>query len=52
MELPTIDIASLPGLDAATGLFGSLSNAAAYSDDRIIILMVWFYDILPPSTLG
>ena len=52
MELPTIDIASLPGLDEATGLFGSLSNAGAYFDDRIIILMVWFYDILPPSNLG
>ena len=51
MELPTIDIASLPGLDAATGLFGSLSHSAAASDDRIIILMVWFYDILPPSNL-
>lgn len=47
MELPKIDIADLPALDTATGLFGSLSNAGAYSDDRIIILMVWLYDILP-----
>lgn len=47
MELPKIDISDLPALDTATGLFGSLSNPSAYSDDRIIILMVWFYDIMP-----
>ena len=52
MDLLTIDIASLPGLDTATGLFGSFSDAAAYSDDRLIVLMVWFYDLVPPATLG
>ena len=52
MDLPEIDIASLPGLDTATGLFGSLSDSAAFSDDRVIVLMVWFYDLFPPSTLG
>ena len=52
MDLPTIDIASLPGLDTATGLFGSLTHAAANSDDRLIVLMVWFYDLVPPATLG
>lgn len=52
MDLPEIDIANLPGLDTATGLFGSLSDAMAHSDDRIIVLMVWFYDLVPPATLG
>lgn len=51
MDLPKIDLASLPGLDTATGLFGSLSDlASAASDDRIIILMVWVYETLPPKT--
>lgn len=46
MNLPQIDLASLPGLDIATGLFGSLADpSAAASDDRIIILMVWFYEV-------
>jgi len=52
MELPQITLASLPGLDTATGLFGTLSDlATAQSDDRIIILMVWIYEILPPEGL-
>ena len=52
MNLPNLDIAGLPGLDRATGLFGSLSDAAAHSDDRLIVLMVWFYELIPPATLG
>lgn len=51
MELPKIDVSGLPVLETATGLFGSLSHSAAASDDRIIILMVWFYDIMP-NALG
>lgn len=41
MELPKIDLGSLPDLDAATGLFGSFSEAA---DDTIVAIMVYVYD--------
>ncbi|WP_324262916.1 hypothetical protein U4960_07495 [Altererythrobacter sp. H2] len=52
MELPRIDLSDLPGLESATGLFGTLSDlATAQSDDRIIILMVWLYEVMPPQGL-
>lgn len=52
MELPEIDIASLPGLDTMTGLFGSLSAGTGPSvDDRIIVIMVYLYELVPPDAL-
>ena len=52
MNLPQIDLDTLPGLDVATGLFGSVSHfSPQVSDDRIIILMVWLYEVMPPSNL-
>ena len=48
MPLPKIDIASLPDLDQVTGAFGSLSDlATAYTDDSLVILMVYVYETLP-----
>lgn len=48
MELPKIDLAALPGLDTVQGLFGSLSDVANASvDDRIVVLMVYVYELLP-----
>ncbi|MEP2234421.1 MAG: hypothetical protein ABJM58_14515 [Alteripontixanthobacter sp.] len=53
IELPKIDAASLPDLDTATGVFGSLSDfASAFSDDRIVIVMVYVYDTMPPERAG
>jgi hypothetical protein len=50
MQLPTIDLASLPGLDTIQGLFGSLSDIAnATVDDRIVVLMVYIYELIPPG---
>lgn len=50
MEFPKIDLTSLPGLDVATGMFGSVSHFSPQaSDDRVIILMVWIYEVMPPS---
>lgn len=50
MNLPKIDLESLPGLDAVQGLFGSLSDLANASvDDRIVVLMVYIYEVMPPS---
>lgn len=48
MNLPKIDLDSLPGLDTVQGLFGSLSNLANASvDDRIVVLMVYIYELIP-----
>ena len=50
MNLPKIDISALPDLETLTGVFGSLAHPAQslQSDDSIIILMVFIYDILLP----
>ncbi len=53
MNLPSIDLSTLPGLDTVTGLFGSLLDTSGqiYSDDSIVVLMVYVYEIIPPSGL-
>lgn len=50
MNLPQIDVSALPDLDTLTGVFGSLAHPgnAVMSDDSIIILMVFLYEILLP----
>ena len=45
--MPKIELASLPGLDGAQALYGSLSQNAA-SGDPIVDIMVFLYDNLPP----
>lgn len=48
MNLPKIELDSLPELDAVQGLFGSLSDLASASvDDRIVVLMVYLYELIP-----
>lgn len=47
MNLPSIDLGSLPGLDTVTGLFGSLVAATGTVDDRIVVLMVYVYETVP-----
>jgi hypothetical protein len=49
MNLPKIDISSLPDLDTLTGLFGSLVDAARVqsSDDTIVFLITFLYEIDP-----
>jgi hypothetical protein len=53
MKLPSIDLSSLPDLDTVTGLFGSLldTSGQVYSDDSIVVMMVFLYEIVPPSGL-
>lgn len=50
MNLPKIDISALPDLDTLTGVFGSLANPvqSVQSDDSIVILMVFVYDMIIP----
>lgn len=50
MHLPKIDISALPDLDVLTGMFGSLKHfdpGLASSNDLIIVLMVYLYEVLP-----
>ena len=51
MNIPTIELSSLPGLDVATGVFGSTANSAAGYDDTVVAIMVYVYDTLPPDAL-
>ena len=46
--MPKIDLNSLPGLETAQGLFGSLSQQAANYDDTIVEIMVFLYETTPP----
>ncbi len=47
MNLPTIDLASLPGIDSAMGIFGSLATQTAGYSDRTIAIMVYIYETIP-----
>lgn len=48
MNLPKIDISSLPDLDQLVGNFGSLSDiATAHTDDSIVAVMVFVYETVP-----
>jgi hypothetical protein len=46
MNLPKIDLSSLPDLDKLTGVFGSLIDyAKVQSDDSLIIVMAFIYNL-------
>jgi hypothetical protein len=53
MNLPKIDVSALPDLDSLTGIFGSLLHPAqaVSSDDSLLILMVFVYEVFPPDGL-
>jgi hypothetical protein len=48
MQLPKIDLSSLPDLDQLTGVFGSLKAEGGWSDDTLITIMVFIYDTIKP----
>lgn len=50
MNLPIIELAALPDLGTLTGVFGSLMDSAKVqvSDDTIIAIMTFLYDLFPP----
>lgn len=51
MNLPMIDLASLPALDIQTGLYGSQLDPSFGIDDRMIVILVYVYDAnIGPST--
>ena len=51
MNALKIDLASLPGLDTATGIFGSTAQAAATYNDGTVAVMVYIYDVVPPAAV-
>lgn len=44
MNVPKIDLASLPGLETAQGLYGSATQLGANYEDSIVAVMVYVYD--------
>jgi hypothetical protein len=48
MNLPKIDLSSLPDLDTLTGLFGSLLHTSRIveSDDSLVVLMAYVYEVI------
>lgn len=51
MKIPAIDPASIPGLDTTTGVFGSVAVDAAASGDKIVAIMVYVYETVPPPSV-
>ncbi len=49
MSEPRIDLSAVQGLDGGQGLFGSLAQGAAAYDDRVVSVMVYVYDAIPPE---
>ena len=48
MNLPKLDLSTLPDLDVLTGVFGTVSPLARQSD-AIIILGTYIYETIPPG---
>jgi hypothetical protein len=51
MNLPTISLDQIPGLDGAQALFGAVTQTGGHQDDRIVEIMVFIYEIIPPEAL-
>ncbi|WFL77604.1 hypothetical protein P7228_00640 [Altererythrobacter arenosus] len=49
MDLPMIELASLPALETTTALFGSLKAASAGVDDTVVAIMVYVYEVTRPA---
>ena len=46
MNLPQIDLASLPGIDAAVGIYGSATGPTLAYGDTIVAIMVYIYETI------
>jgi len=51
MDFPQIGLDQIPALEGAQALFGSVLEARGALDDRIVDLMVYLYDIMPPEAV-
>ncbi len=50
--MPKIDLANIPGLETAQGLYGSLQSQGGNSGDIIVDIMVYIYNTDPPQVMG
>lgn len=51
MKIPSISLDQIPGLDGAMAVFGAMASGTGSNDDRIVEIMVYLYEVLPPETL-
>ena len=51
MDFPKIELDHIPALEGAQALFGSALQASAALDDRIVDLMVYLYEVMPPEAV-
>lgn len=51
MNIPRINLDQIPGLEGAQALFGAVLQAEGPIDDRIVEIMVYLYEAMPPETL-
>jgi hypothetical protein len=51
MNFPTIALDQIPGLEGAQALFGAALQAGGTNDDRIVEIMVYLYEIIPPEAM-
>ncbi len=47
MDLPKIDLATIPGLETAQGLYGSALQLGAAYEESTISVMVYVYEAAP-----
>jgi hypothetical protein len=51
MNIPTIALDQIPGLEGAAALFGAALQAGGSNDDRVVEIMVYLYEQIPPAML-
>jgi hypothetical protein len=51
MNIPSISLDQIPGLEGAMALFGATAPGTGSNDDRIVEIMVYIYEIIPPENL-
>lgn len=51
MNFPTISLDQIPGLEGAQALFGAVLQAGGTNDDRIVEIMMYLYEIIPPEAV-
>jgi len=49
MNIPRISLDQIPVLDGAQALFGAVLQADGPIDDRIVDIMVYLYEVMPPE---
>jgi hypothetical protein len=51
MNFPQINLDQIPMLEGAQALFGSALRAEGPIDDRIVEIMVYLYEVMPPEAV-